>query len=94
MLAIRRARAIRGVPGPNTSALFFSSRALKSFLKVGASGSTSIMSIAPYGQDCAHAVQPVQVDSLITTSRLSASNRIESYAHGSMHRWSVQVRHV
>jgi len=82
------------IPGPNLSALCFSSRCLKCFLNVGASGSISTMSIAPYGHACAHAVQPVQVDSLITTSLRSSSNLIESYAHGSMQRWSVHVRHV
>jgi hypothetical protein len=40
---------------------------------IGASDSISTMSIALYGQLCAHAVQPVQVDSLIITSRRSVS---------------------
>ena len=85
----------RGVPGPNWSAFFFSRRALNPARYVGLLGSsTSTMSIAAYGHACAHAVQPVHVDSLITTSRLSASNFIEPYAHGSIQRWSVHVRHV
>ena len=85
---------MRPVPGPNLSMFFLSRRAAKSFLNVGASGSISTMSIAPYGQLCAHAVQPVQVASLITTSFLTGSYLIESYAHGSTQRWSVHVRHV
>jgi hypothetical protein len=86
-LAIRRALAIRPVPGPEASALRLSRRCRNAFLNVELPGSeTSTMSIAPYGHDCAHAVQPVHVASLITTSLRSGSKRIESYAHGSMQR--------